>query len=57
MAVACQRLLRTGCKFLVAELHVDCTVGDVYLNDVAILYLSDVATSCSLRRDVSDAES
>ena len=51
-----QRLLWTCCQLFVAEFDVDRTCRDVDDDDVAILDLSDVATGCCLRADVSDGK-
>ena len=55
-AVALQRLLRTGCEFLVGEFHADAAAGDIDHDDVAILDLADIAAIGSLGRDMSDGE-
>lgn len=56
LALATQRLLRTGGKLLIAELYVNGTVRDIYFDDIAILDLADVATRSSFRRDVPDTQ-
>ena len=42
-------------QFLIAQPNVDASVRNVNLDDVAILYLSDVTTCSSFWTDVSDA--
>ena len=54
--IALQRLLWTCSEFLIRKLHVDRTARNIDDDDVAILNLTDVTTSSSLRTDMADTQ-